>query len=184
MNCSCQARSLQPVITSGVPDTEGMVRAKHRAYSRKARLPAMKEAMQASSKRANELSAFSEYVVFKEHLDEDERQMRAERVVEMSQESLRDVIANIYGVIGNVVIALVIIAGYNEVNRADDRPWAMLQGLVKKNPDKKVTSIELEDRLHHKIEKATPSSRQVKKMTKAMLQVQVFTSSGTMVIKK
>lgn len=78
--------------------------------------------------------------------------MRAEMAVLVTQATMRDTITAIPGLIEDILTALLIRKGRNEVNRAEDRLWAMLQDLVHKAIKEKQNSVKLEYRLLRKVE--------------------------------
>lgn len=85
----------------GVLDLKRLMRANRGAYSRQAGNSRRTEAIRASYER-KALTAFADHVVSKKQPNEEEKPMRTERMVTVSQEKLRNAIAGIPGLIGDV----------------------------------------------------------------------------------
>lgn len=113
MYSSRPTRSSRPLTAPGVADPEGLMRTKRCNHSLGFRSTEMTEVMKAHSNRENICSALADYVVSEEPSAVEERTMRAERTVNVSQTALRDAIASIPGSIKVSVCALVTQEGLN-----------------------------------------------------------------------
>lgn len=100
--------------------------------------------------------------------------MRAERVVAISQTTLRDAIADISTFIEDAVTALAPSKSHSGGKSADNSLEVILQGPVNKSIEQKLIFIDLKACLLQKNEEVIPSRRQVKNITELRLEEQDF----------
>lgn len=94
-------------MTPGVPYPERRLRANRRAGSREARSSTRTESIRALSEREDTVGALADHLVYEELPAKEERPIRAERAVLVSQSPLKDVIAGILELTEYAVTALI-----------------------------------------------------------------------------
>lgn len=85
--------------------------------------------------------------------------MRAKAVIPVSRATMTDAIAGIMRSTEEAVTAFFISDAHNGVSRTDNRLKTMLQSLVNRVINKKLRSIEFENRLLRKIERIAALTR-------------------------
>lgn len=141
MNNSRQYRSPRPVIATSVPKLKRMIRIYLYAHSREAGSSTTVETIRACSKREDTLGAIADHLVCAEHPPEEEKPMRAEKTIAMSQETLTDAIAGICRLPEDSLTALNTTKCHNGVKKTDYRLHAMLLDGFSKTLDEKLNSV-------------------------------------------
>lgn len=170
-------------MSLSLPGLQLMIRGNLQADRLLARIPTRIEVMQAISARDDTLSALASHVAPQGHPSEKARPMHAERHMIVSQAALRDAITGIPALINDAVSTLASSESHNVVERAEKQLQATLQCPVDNKLDEKLNSVEYKDHFFRKVEEVTPSRRQVKKMTEAMVDDQDFITPVAILVK-
>lgn len=169
---------------AGVLDAEGLLHGNSCVHSRSAGSSTNMEAIQVLSERENTPGALAYHYVSGKHMSEDKRLVTAEKTVMVSQTIMKDSIAGIFWLVKDALTAWATFEGHNDIKRADNWPKVMFQGQVNKMMVEKLNFVEFKNHQFHKIEDGAPSTRQMTKMTEAMLENENIIALGANIVRK
>lgn len=139
------------------------------AHRRKSKSTERMEVIHAPYIRKDVVSSLTDHDVSNDDPAEEERYTYTEIVVQIRKETLRDAIAETFGLLEDKLISSVVQKSHNEISRTYNALEVKLQCLRDKDLENELSSVKFAGRLIHKPEYVTSSSRRMIKTTEILL---------------